>query len=622
MLFKRYAALLLIAATLAVTLAAPAALADKDLPYKVDVDLVNQIVTIFTNDADETIVLQCLCSSGADGATPTGTFKMPEKERPTERTEWFHFRAFGGYARYATRIYHDIMFHSLLYSRPRESRINEQSVKDFGYPVSHGCIRLRVEDAKFIAENCPVGTRVKIHKENEKDEELRNLLYQSSYYAASGQSYSQFLGVPDEPGMLGRGASGEEVVDLQMMLRDLGISDDEIDGKYSLATVRAVREAQALLGVPQTGMADLAFRQAIAAADAPSAMNVKLRHGDSGASVRVLQKGLQALRLYDGDIDGVYDVDVMDAVQTFQDVYGFPLSKNADPMVQKAIYYEGTHVTAVFADDPGYRMEIRDTQNVLGTVNCQVGIKLREGPSTDSKALMSLRNGTTVIGVTYGSEWSQVMKEGTTGYVKNTYMDYRAEPSRTLTYIGSDGRERYSLGIDTYNESPAEAFIAYVEGGGSLEEHEGMAEHAATRVEADLYSNPSQSSEVIATLPQDTSVELLLKSSEWSLVACDGLQGYLLNDAVEFWLASDGSEEEAEDVTVFENDLTESAVIAPGTGDRSQVYESADESSPVLGSLSTGARVSVLETLEGWSLIELDGHQGYVKEKDLKFTTT
>ena len=292
-------------------------------PYRVDVDIVNQIVTVYENRDGGAIVMQGLCSSGAEDATPLGNFKMPDKERDGEREEWFHFRAFGGYARYATRIHYDVMFHSLLYNRPSESAINEQSVRDFGYPVSHGCIRMRTEDAKFIAENCPVGTRVKIHKDNEPDEELRDLLYQSSYHAASGQSYSQFLGVPDEPGMLGRGCTGSEVRDLQMKLAALGIYDDEINEEYTLATVRAVREAQSLLGQQQTGLATLEFQQAITDTSAPAAMNVTLSHGSSGPAVRALQRYLQVLRLYDGAIDGVYDVDVTEAVTTFQDAYGF-----------------------------------------------------------------------------------------------------------------------------------------------------------------------------------------------------------------------------------------------------------------------------------------------------------
>ena len=98
-----------------------------------------------------------------------------------------------------------------------------------------------------------MGTRVKIHKDNERDEELRDLLFQSSYYASSGQSYSQFQGVPDEPGILGKGSSGSDVRDLMLKLQALGIYDGEIGENYTLATVRAVREAQALLGMEQTG---------------------------------------------------------------------------------------------------------------------------------------------------------------------------------------------------------------------------------------------------------------------------------------------------------------------------------------------------------------------------------
>ena len=141
-------ALFVIALLLSLPSLALRATAEEKQPYRIEVDLANQIVTVFTNDDSNSIVLQCLCSSGAKHATPTGTFTMPEKKRDTERTEWFHFRAYGGYARYASRIHKEVMFHSLLYKYPNEKYISQQSVKDFGTAVSHGCIRLRVEDAR------------------------------------------------------------------------------------------------------------------------------------------------------------------------------------------------------------------------------------------------------------------------------------------------------------------------------------------------------------------------------------------------------------------------------------------------------------------------------------------
>ena len=246
-----------------------------DMPYRIYVDVTNQIVTIYSNETDE-VVRQMLCSSGAKDATPLGTFTMPKKERDSERTEWFHFNAFGGYARYASRIHWDVMFHSLLYNKPNMTSLNKQSVLDYGKAVSHGCIRMRWQDAEFIAKNCLKGTKVKIYKSGEVDEDLRTLLLQNSYTNESGMSYKEFLGIPDEEGVMGRYSEGEDVRDLQVRLRDLGIYTDAVTGVYQVPTVTAVRQAQALMGMEPTGVATVEFQQAIYAPDAPSAMNVKL----------------------------------------------------------------------------------------------------------------------------------------------------------------------------------------------------------------------------------------------------------------------------------------------------------------------------------------------------------
>ena len=590
-------------------------------PYRVDVDIVNQIVTVYENRDGGAVVMQGLCSSGAEDATPLGTFKMPEKERDGEREEWFHFRAFGGYARYASRIHYDVMFHSLLYNRPSEAAINEQSVRDFGNPVSHGCIRMRTEDAKFIAENCPVGTMVKIHEDNERDEELRDLLYQSSYHASSGQSYSQFLGVPDVPGLLGRGCTGSEVRDLQMKLQGLGIYDEPITEEYTLATVRAVREAQSLLGMEQTGLATLDFQNALTDPAAPAAMNVTLSHGSSGAAVRALQRYLQALKLYEGNIDGVYDVDVTEAVTTFQDAYGFEADGIATPMVQKAIYYESEHVKAIFVDQADYTMTTRERERFLGTVDCEVGIKLRQEPSVESGALTSLKDGTAVIGVERGDKWSKVMKGGETGYVMNRYMDFTTKTALTLEYSVDGGEPDYAIGITDLNESPAERFTAYIEGGGSLDKHEDLEERATAGNSLDIQSAPSFSSEVMGAFPQGGQARVLLRSSEWTFIEYDGMQGYIPTDSATFRLVPAATDDmPGSAAVVFEDDTTERALTNPHEGRAVPVYASADEGSAVLGSLKKDVEVSVIETVDGWSLIELQGHRGYVKEIDLRFT--
>ena len=79
----------LLAALLCLMLCLPTlpAFADERLPYAIEVDIANQIVTVYSA-ADGSIVRQMLCSTGMNGGTPIGTFHLTEKGRASERTEW------------------------------------------------------------------------------------------------------------------------------------------------------------------------------------------------------------------------------------------------------------------------------------------------------------------------------------------------------------------------------------------------------------------------------------------------------------------------------------------------------------------------------------------------------
>ena len=214
------------------------------------------------------------------------------------------------------------------------------------------------------------------------------------------------------------------------------------------------------------------------------------------------------------------------------------------------------------------------------------------------------------------------MKGGDTGYVMNRYLDFTLKTAVTLDYSRDGATPVYSIGITDLNESPAERFTAYIEGGGSLDKHEDLAERAIADRDLDIQSAPSDSGEVLGTMPQGEAASVLLHSTEWSLIEYEGLQGYIPSDAATFQLVP----VEADDMpgsadVVFEDDTMETALSSPHEGRAVPVYESADEGSAVLGNLKPNVEVDVIETVEGWSLIELQGHRGYVKEIDLKFTT-
>lgn len=99
------------------------------------------------------------CTTGAvDTPTPIGSFKMGG---PCGR--WYYFAKFECWAQYASRITGGILFHSVLYSEKDESTLRQGSVAALGSRASHGCVRLSVEDAKWIYNNIPAGTTCRVY---------------------------------------------------------------------------------------------------------------------------------------------------------------------------------------------------------------------------------------------------------------------------------------------------------------------------------------------------------------------------------------------------------------------------------------------------------------------------
>lgn len=129
----------------------------KQLPYRVEVSLKRQRVEVYAlNDAGEyDHIHSFICSTGLGNSTPRGIFL---DGFPVNR--WHYFSKFYCWAQYSFDIEGDIMFHSVIYSAASTSAVRMSSVYNLGSPASHGCIRLEVEAAKWLFENCPRGSLV------------------------------------------------------------------------------------------------------------------------------------------------------------------------------------------------------------------------------------------------------------------------------------------------------------------------------------------------------------------------------------------------------------------------------------------------------------------------------
>ena len=129
--------------------------------YSIDVNLTNNQVMVYKKDqnGEYTIPYKTFVCSVGKG-TPEGEFYT------TDKYEW---RALFGnvYGQYATRITGHILFHSVPYLKTDKSTLEYEEYNKLGQTASMGCIRLCVADVKWIYDNCPSGTRVRMFKSNE-----------------------------------------------------------------------------------------------------------------------------------------------------------------------------------------------------------------------------------------------------------------------------------------------------------------------------------------------------------------------------------------------------------------------------------------------------------------------
>ena len=128
-------------------------------PYKLVVDISDQRVYVgkWTGDMYEGPIHTFICATGKkETPTPLGTYQAGGKAGG----EWYYFKDFGCYAKWAYQIVGGILFHSNTTSAPK----GKPSNGGLGHRASHGCIRMKVENVKWIYDNCPQGTTVVIQQ--------------------------------------------------------------------------------------------------------------------------------------------------------------------------------------------------------------------------------------------------------------------------------------------------------------------------------------------------------------------------------------------------------------------------------------------------------------------------
>ncbi len=131
--------------------------------YMAKVSIKDQRVYIYqwTGSSYSKLAHTFICSTGTkQNPTILGTFQAAGRNG-----EWYYFSESYVWARYAFVIEGGYFFHSVLYNKKGDENPTSSSVRNLGSRASHGCIRLQVEDAKWIYDNCSAGMTVVIYED-------------------------------------------------------------------------------------------------------------------------------------------------------------------------------------------------------------------------------------------------------------------------------------------------------------------------------------------------------------------------------------------------------------------------------------------------------------------------
>ena len=140
-----------------------------ELPYLIDIDKTNQVLTVYTIGETgyyDLIVKQFMCSTGHCDKVEDGMYTLGEKYRWKEMGN-------GSYAQYASRISGPYLIHSCCYYSMNSGKMKTRYYDNLGTNASSGCVRLAAGNAYWIYTNCPKGTPIHVHYSDSVDEELR-----------------------------------------------------------------------------------------------------------------------------------------------------------------------------------------------------------------------------------------------------------------------------------------------------------------------------------------------------------------------------------------------------------------------------------------------------------------
>ena len=214
-------------------------------------------------------------------------------------------------------------------------------------------------------------------------------------------------------------------------------------------------------------------------------------------------------------------------------------------------------------------------QGTIKLSSSSSNLNLRQGPSTSTDVLATLRHGQSVTVTGESGDWYAIEVSGYSGYVMKTYVTF------------SEDEESSS--------SSSEVFPAVIRLSSSS---------STVNVRSGAGTNYSK----IGSLTNGASVNVVASNGDWYRIEYGNGYGYVMKTYVQLVSSgSSGSSSGDEDVLTA---VTTAAV---------NLREEGTTSSDKLGTYPKGTRVVVLEKGSSWSRVDISGNEGYMKNTYLDF---
>ena len=129
---------------------------DKKTDYVVDISLSGQAIKVSKSNK---LIKQMICATGtlkdSDTETPLGIFYVQKKDIA------FFSQKYNEGGKYYIKFFGNYLIHSIPVDK--NGNIIESEKNKLGIPVSHGCVRISMDNAKWMYDNLPIGSKISIH---------------------------------------------------------------------------------------------------------------------------------------------------------------------------------------------------------------------------------------------------------------------------------------------------------------------------------------------------------------------------------------------------------------------------------------------------------------------------